>query len=1000
MIKAFADVYRDAALSNMNMIEVADTIETIRTRFQQTKKLFKAWDCIDEHIARAESKEFRLILKNLRNRFERHLFESEIERLQKAFKEDSEDGWNEYIESYATALSRWRVTLCSAISEEQFEFSSERIEEAEKIKHATSLILHGRWSETYDLFIHLSNQKHISKITRAKLLVIAGQILLYHCWSSHQAMALFEKAKKLAPKEGIVKSAFGEYLIQQHDIVGAKEVFQEIIETNPDYAPAYSYMAECYESENNLSVAEEWYQEAILRTTDNSTSAHRKLINLYGHPTRIGTDMPKIKSLVKLILDIDPNDEYITYLTVGFAFRNNQQYGECHKWYDKAIQLDPQRLMGLVWKGYAYLDDNNYEESHASFKEAIELAPESMDGYYGMAGVFEFEEKWEKALEWYKKCIRVARKSLTAITTKIAEIQFKLGYRGQSEEQIIDLLRADPESEFTLNSAIRMTIDSYKKYDDPEQSLRILDKIREIRGAKFDHDYWNRVGNLKYWYRNYEEAASEYKKAIDAKPNDAVYHANRSGAFRELGQWESAFEEIETAISLDSKYISKMAKLYNEWGNTLYSQSDYESAIEKYKMAIQLNQNNATYLSNLSRAWEHVKKVGERRIALNHALDAIQKAYELEPQSKEYLHSQIRLEKLKPFADKYGGQVIDLLPVVTPIAIETASDILPYIEDVNDNLAPNISEHVTKMRERLQSQFGIRIPGVRFRELWTDVAKGKYNILLWENLVATGTVVAHKRFLDSSSEELHQMELHGEPGWDPLTGNSGLWIDESDCEELEKRGYQLFGCDEFIVRHLELTLQEGLSDFVGHQEATDILQAKLPEAYEAFHGGKIDLGALTSILRSLLRERVPILEIDAIFETFCSKMETQSEISTIIEDIRSLPEVRPNLWGNSEDYSPYRIGPRLASELESSILKNQGKLGRYLEPEKLQEIRTAIRYSMSFIPNAALVVEDAELRPILRRMIELEFSHIPVLSFGELSENMRTRARGSFEVEL
>ena len=66
------------------------------------------------------------------------------------------------------------------------------------------------------------------------------------------------------------------------------------------------------------------------------------------------------------------------------------------------------------------------------------------------------------------------------------------------------------------------------------------------------------------------------------------------------------------------------------------------------------------------------------------------------------------------------GQSQQMLPVVTPIALEVAADLIPLVEDTGEG-SKFLGEMVPMMRDGLFYELGVRFPGIRVRGNETDM---------------------------------------------------------------------------------------------------------------------------------------------------------------------------------------------------------------------------------------------------------------------------------------
>src|SRR5262249_19648527 len=154
----------------------------------------------------------------------------------------------------------------------------------------------------------------------------------------------------------------------------------------------------------------------------------------------------------------------------------------------------------------------------------------------------------------------------------------------------------------------------------------------------------------------------------------------------------------------------------------------------------------------------------------------------------------------------YGERARDRFSVAIPIAIEMAADLVPYVEGPNeiDRLNPAVRKLVETMRQRIQQEIGIIVPGVNFRPNYSLSTKA-YSILLDDVPRASGTVAA---------------ELADPGNMEP------------------------------VILHLEQVVHENLAGFFGHDEVLTLIQKHVPDVHAHLRAHADEVAELKSVLAS------------------------------------------------------------------------------------------------------------------------------------------------------
>jgi flagellar biosynthesis component FlhA len=187
------------------------------------------------------------------------------------------------------------------------------------------------------------------------------------------------------------------------------------------------------------------------------------------------------------------------------------------------------------------------------------------------------------------------------------------------------------------------------------------------------------------------------------------------------------------------------------------------------------------------------------------------------------------------------------------------------------------------------------------------------------------------------------------------------------------------------VLHLFAVVRKNAAEFVGPQAVANLLKSKAEDRYSAIMSGNGGLPRFTSVLQALLAEEVPIKELSSICDCYLGNLDLPTY--DIPEQIRCLEPVRKDLLGNSPDTPVWLLGKNLVSVINRGILRDGEAAVLAVEPEPTQDALTAVRNEVTNLPptsrNPVLFVEDWHMRPFVRKLVELEFPHLAVLSRRE-----------------
>jgi serine/threonine protein kinase/tetratricopeptide (TPR) repeat protein len=131
---------------------------------------------------------------------------------------------------------------------------------------------------------------------------------------------------------------------------------------------------------------------------------------------------------------------------------------------------------------------------------------------------------------------------------------------------------------------------------------------------------WASLAAVKMWFDwDWEEAERAYKRAIELNPNYATAHDGYAMLLCERGRFDEAIEQITKAGDIDP--LSLIIAVHAGW--PFYFARDYESAIRRFRKALELDENFIPAHGWLGLALGQQHRYTE-------ALDAFQRALEID----------------------------------------------------------------------------------------------------------------------------------------------------------------------------------------------------------------------------------------------------------------------------------------------------------------------------------------------------------------------------------
>ena len=275
----------------------------------------------------------------------------------------------------------------------------------------------------------------------------------------------------------------------------------------------------------------------------------------------------------------------------------------------------------------------------------------------------------------------------------------------------------------------------------------------------------------------------------------------------------------------------------------------------------------------------------------------------------------------------------------------------PLVPEGDEKDWPVFQKYLPEMRDRIQQEMGVRVPGVRIRSNETDFSRGTYLVLLDEIPVLSGHVEPDMRYCPESPATLGSAGL--KEALNPLTSGMGCWAPPERWDQLRASGHELWEPLLYVINHLEAVLRRDLRTFLGVQETENLIEQWEEQerefVREALPSGE-SRAFLRVVLRELLREGVPIADWKAILNVL--KASEHPGVEATVRATRFA--LKSALPGNQPQDTRVALPTSVEHALEPWLVRYHERTFLAIPPEETQEVLRKIR---------ALVQEQGDLIP-------------------------------------
>ena len=378
---------------------------------------------------------------------------------------------------------------------------------------------------------------------------------------------------------------------------------------------------------------------------------------------------------------------------------------------------------------------------------------------------------------------------------------------------------------------------------------------------------------------------------------------------------------------------------------------------------------------------------------MEEAASASRKAEEMEEAMSQQQQMVSEEEAFKDISNVY-----DLIQV-EPIEMEFGYSLIPLVDEDSGGKMIN---RIVIFRRQYAQEMGFVIPSIRLRDS-SSLNTNQYMIKIRGEEVAKGEIlVDYYLALEPPNPE---KEIEGIDTIEPAYGIPSKWITVDKKEMAEVYGYTVIDPLSVMLTHLSETIKQHSYELLNRQEVVklvDNMKKKSPELIEELIPTTISYGNFQKILTNLLKEGIPIKDMETIMETIIDASMAVKDLDSVTEHIRMALKrtiTRKFCEGGSMKVIT------LDADLEKNIITSltAGDQGMYLalSPDVMQTVITKLGEEIkkfNGFSQPPVVLTSQVVRVHVHHLIEQFYPNVYVLSFNEINNNIQIQAVGNIAV--
>ena len=358
------------------------------------------------------------------------------------------------------------------------------------------------------------------------------------------------------------------------------------------------------------------------------------------------------------------------------------------------------------------------------------------------------------------------------------------------------------------------------------------------------------------------------------------------------------------------------------------------------------------------------------------------------------------MEKLPADNDYYRDidNVFKLLNV-EPIEMEFGYSLLRLVDEKSGG---NFIERVVIFRKQFALDMGMVIPSVRMTDN-PEINPNMYIIKIKGEEVARGEIlVDHYLALDSGDVT---QQIEGIDTVEPAFGLPAKWISEDKKIMADVAGYTLIDPVSVMITHWSEIMKRYAHELLSRQDVSTMLdnvKKTNPIVVDDIIPKVISVGYLQKILANLLKEGIPIRDLETILETIGDHSNVLKDTDIITEYVRqSLKRTITHRFAEATSLRVITLDTQIEDLIVSSVKKSDQGSYLAMPPDMIQRIVTASNREIDKIKDViptVIVLTSPVVRIYYKKLTEQFIPNITVLSYSEIDSTAQIQAIGNISL--
>ena len=343
------------------------------------------------------------------------------------------------------------------------------------------------------------------------------------------------------------------------------------------------------------------------------------------------------------------------------------------------------------------------------------------------------------------------------------------------------------------------------------------------------------------------------------------------------------------------------------------------------------------------------------------------------------------------------------LPPVDPLRVEIGYSLVPLV-DRHSAREGDLLARIASIRKQIAGDLGLAVPPVRVCDNMNLDAR-TYVIKVRGVKVAQGRLYPSQLLAVAGVGETPLGTLQGRATEEPVFGSPAVWISPQQKPAAQEMNYLVASPEAVLVTHLAEVVRRHAAELLSRQQTAsllDTLKGRCP-ALVGEISGRFSIGTIQKVLQGLLRERVPVHDLENILEAMSDWPGQAEHAGEICEHVRAHLARTLSQQYSQGDGKLHCVS--LSQELEEELAGHleQTRSGQLLMMDAQASARIARNLQEALEDLAAagrkpVVLCSPSVRRAVRQLISPSRLDAAVLGYNEI-ENVEIQSHNLVRIE-